>query len=102
MRKRLRKKKRIGEFQELGFEVCTTLRTGLSEQERDAFLDRVIAFVEARRLGYGGGDVSAFVSYLGRGSLTEQDREAFSAFLAGDTAVERHELGPLRDAWYGW
>lgn len=102
MRKRLRKKKRLGEFQELGFEVRTTLRPGLSETEIDAFLDRVIAFVESRGLGYGGGDTSAFVSYLGRGSVTEQDREAFSAFLAGDAAVERYELGPLCDAWYGW
>ena len=47
MKRRLRKKKRIGEFQELGFEVLADLRDGLSPIEFDAFLDRWISAVEA-------------------------------------------------------
>jgi uncharacterized protein YggL (DUF469 family) len=36
------------------------------------------------------------------GSATEEDRAALAAFLEGDDAVVRHEVGALRDAWYAW
>lgn len=46
--------------------------------------------------------LDGFVTRMGRGSATEDDRAALAAFLAGDDAVVRHEVGALRDAWYGW
>jgi uncharacterized protein len=108
MRRRLRKKKRMGEFRELGFEVCADLRTGLSAADFDTFLDQWIVAVEARRLGFGGGGgyeqgkFEGFVVRLGRGSATDDDRAALGDFLDGAAAVVRHEVLELRDAWYGW
>lgn len=108
MNKRLRKKKHIGEFKELGFEVLADLRGGLSPQELDAFLDRWIDAVEARQLGFGGGGggrdgkFEGFVARAGRGSATDDDRAALASFLGGNAAVVRHEVRELRDAWYGW
>ncbi len=107
MNKRLRKKKRVGEFKEFGFELRADLRPGLVGVELDAFVDRLIDVVEARKLGFGGGagrddKLDGFVTRMGHGSATEDDRAALAAFLAGDDAVVRHEIGALRDAWYGW
>lgn len=106
MRRRLRKKKHVGEFQELGLEVCANLRPELSEADIEAFVDRWIDAVEARKLAFGGGGgrngkLEGFVARAGRGSATEDDRRALAAFLEGDDTIVGHEIGPLRDAWYG-
>lgn len=107
MKRRIRKKKRIGEFRELGFEVLADLRDGLSPNEFDAFLDRWISVVESRQLAFGGGGghdgkFEGFVARAGRGTASEEDRAMLAAFLEGDAAVNRHEVRELRDAWYGW
>ena len=106
MNKRLRKKKRVGEFKEFGFELRADLRPGLVGVELDAFVDRLIGVVEARTLGFGGcagrdDKLDGFVTHIGRESATEDDRAVLAAFLAGDDAVVRREIGALRDAWYG-
>ncbi len=104
MKRRLRKKKRLGEFQELGFDVTATLRDGLSDAELGAFLDRWIDAIEQRRLAFGGGGgagkVSGFITRAGRGSATDDDRVAVAAVLQADATVVRYEVGELRDAWY--
>jgi hypothetical protein len=107
VKRRLRKKKRLGEFKELGFEVRGDLRPGLVSADLDAFVDRLIDVIEARQLAFGGGagrddKLDGFVTRMGRGSATEDDRAALAAFLEGDAAIVRHEVGELRDAWYGW
>ena len=107
MKKRLRKKKHLGEFKELGFEVRGDLRPGLSGNDLEAFVDRLIDIVEARSLAFGGGagrddKLDGFVTRAGRGSATEEDRAALAAFLAADKEIARHEVGALRDAWHGW
>jgi uncharacterized protein YggL (DUF469 family) len=55
VKKRLRKKKHLGEFKELGFEVRSDRRPGLSGNDLEAFVDRLIDIVEARSLAFGGG-----------------------------------------------
>jgi len=107
MKKRLRKKKRIGEFKEFGFEVRGDLRPGASGDDIEAFVDRLIDVVEARSLAFGGGagrndKLDGFITRAGRGSATVEDRAALAAFLDGDAEVARHEVGALRDAWHGW
>lgn len=107
MNKRLRKKKRAFEFKELGFELLGDLRPALAGAELDAFVDRLIDVVEKRKLAFGGGagrddKFDGFLTRMGRGSATEDDRAALTAFLEGDAAVVRHEVGELCDAWYGW
>jgi uncharacterized protein YggL (DUF469 family) len=104
MRRRLRKKLRVGDFKELGFEIHATLSPDLDHGGYDAFLDRLIDAVEAHRLAFGGygrrGAFEGFVTQLGRGSTTEADREALATFLASDPAVVGHKVGPLVDAWH--
>jgi len=104
MRRRLRKKKRLGEFQELGFEVNAELAADTGDKGSWAFFGRLIDAAEARQLGFGGGGSGThftwFVVRLGRGSADEADREALAGFLRGDAAVVHHDVGPLVDAWY--
>jgi len=105
MKRRLRKKKRLGEFREFGFEVDAELRKSLAQDEFNAFLDRLIDFIEVHELGFAGGPVDGhfrgFVSRFGRGSPSEDDRAALAAFLAADAAIASHEVHALRDAWHG-
>jgi hypothetical protein len=55
MNKRLRKKKCVGEFKEFGFELFADLRSGISDDDIEAFVDRLIVVVEVRKLAFGGG-----------------------------------------------
>ncbi len=55
MKKRLRKKKRVGEFRELGFELFVVLDDKKPPEELDALIDAWIEAVEARGLDVGGG-----------------------------------------------
>ena len=103
MRRRLRKKKHVGEFRELGFEVRATLREALTPVEHEAFLDEWIDVVEARNLAFGGGGgyskFEGFVTNAAPASTTDEDRRALAAFLAGHHAVNAREVGTLVDAW---
>ena len=103
MRRRIRKKKHLGEFKQLGFEMEGDLRPELPRPEEDAFIERVLQWIEARDLAFGGsigsGAFGGFVS-RDRVSATEDDRAALTRFLESDPAVRRHEVGALRDVWY--
>jgi uncharacterized protein YggL (DUF469 family) len=103
MRRRLRKKGRSGEFMELGFLVRAELVSPLDDPGFNSFLDRWIDAVETRGLAFGGGGrreaFEGFVTGVGRASATDADREAMAAFCANDSAVLRHDVGPLIDAW---
>ena len=104
MKKRLRKKKRLGEFAQLGFHIGGTLRAPLNDTDLDAFHHRLLALVEARGLSFGGGSSEThfrgFLAYAGRQSATEDDRAALTAFLKGDAALSASEVGELVDAWH--
>jgi uncharacterized protein YggL (DUF469 family) len=98
MRRRLRKKKRIDEFTEFGFEIRAELIPDLSDSSFDAFVDRLIEFVEGRQLAFGGGGSRAFegfVTHPGRASASDEDRFALSGFLNDDSTVVRYQIGPL-------
>lgn len=55
MNKRLRKKKRVGEFKEFGFKLFADLRSCISDDDIEAFVDRLIVFVQTGKLAFGGG-----------------------------------------------
>ncbi len=105
MKRRLRKKKRLGEFQELGFEVTFQPLRTLPESERE---ERIWEFlgkaIEANELMAGGGlndPVSLFVtSAKRRGTASEQQRSAVREWLAAQSWIESVEVGPLVDACY--
>lgn len=106
MKRRLRKKLRKGEFQELGFEVGYACSEGLTDDACDAVFDRfILEAIEGNDLAFGGGGprrVDGFVTVWGRGSVTEAQREAVERWLAASPEVKRFEIGPPVDAWYGW
>lgn len=106
-KRRLRKKLRVGEFQELGFEVEIRFAPG-DEPAFDDALDAWIEFVESRSWLFGGGGtvdlgkLGGFVVKDGRGTLTEADRAAAEAWLKEAAWVEGFQVGSLKDAWHGW
>ena len=107
MNKRLRKKKRKGEFAEFGFPIAWRWARKPSNDDLDVFWDNIIAFAESRGLGIGGGSnmnretSSAFVTKLGRGSATEADRTEFIGWMTDDPIVGKFIVGEMVDAWYG-
>lgn len=108
MRRRLRKKRRVGEFQEIGFNVTYTPRTGLNNSDGDKLLDAFIEHaIEANNLAAGGGGfptmpMTFFVTSANRrGSATEADQKAVATWLESCTDIASFEVGALRDAWYG-
>lgn len=104
MKKRLRKKRHLGEFQEFGFEVQWRCETAMSEAECEQFWTEWITFVEARGLTFGGGNDmekgSGFVCRAGRGSATEQNRADVSDWFRAWANGVQVQIGPLEDAWY--
>jgi uncharacterized protein len=100
--RRLRKKLRLGEFQELGFSVDVTFERQLTSDESDAFIDALLSeLIEPRRLACGGGTNGGFVVHERRGSVTEADRVAVVAWLRARKDVEKVNAGALVDVWYG-
>lgn len=98
---RLRKKMRVDEFQEMGFEYQLTLKDGVSEAQEEALMDRFVLELLAPRNLAGAGWVSeGFISPWVRGSATEDDRTATQAWLAAQPEVASADVGPLQDAWY--
>ena len=102
MRKRLRKKKHLGEFQEFGVELAATLHVGV---DVFTFLDDFLCdAVEANQLQFGGGgshaELNGFIE-LGRREVRDSNLAAVTAWLAADPRVSSFNLGTPVDAWYG-
>lgn len=104
MKKRLRKKLRLREFRQFGFEVSFRLPDDLDEAGVDGFEDTFIAdAIEARGLICGGGcgrvwDV--FVTHAGRASAADEDRTKLAEWLGRHALVSSIHIGPLVDAWH--
>ena len=106
---RQRKKLRVGEFQELVFEVRVQFHQSMGDAAYDAFLDGFIDLIESRQLAVGGmgGQVplletDGVVSAWGRGSPTEEDRAAIVEWLRQRRDVASADAGEFVDGWYGW
>ena len=107
MKKRLRKKKHEGEFQEFGFEVSFGLLADLAFEERNAVLDAFITeAIEANGLQFGGGGTTTWEGFIAldkpRGSATEDHRSVVTAWLEKNPKIVNVQVGELRDAWHGW
>ncbi|NRA62766.1 MAG: YggL family protein [Psychrobium sp.] len=101
---RLRKKLRVDEFQELGFEVCWKFPAGSDDAQIDAIVDSLISdVIEPNVLGFaGGGDLEweGLVCTQKLGKCTDEHREAVKAFLESKK-LEKIEVTPLFDLWWG-
>lgn len=99
--RRLRKKLRIGEFQELGFEVEVKLKNSLTSEAEFALVEAfLVEIIEPRLLIFGGGVKAGFIAFCKRGSASEKDREAIRNWLLSRPEVETVFIGPLVDAWH--
>lgn len=103
MRKRIRKKKHLGEFQEFGFTLTFTTQD-LTSAQQDAFWDRwLLDAVEANGLAFGGGQRqsswSGFITMARRGSVTEGHRATIEEWLSNEAMVTEHNVSALVDAW---
>lgn len=103
MNKRQRKKHRLGEFQELGFELRFCLPTDWSDAQEFAFWDSAIAEIERLELSVGGGAGACWEVYvtalLARGTVTPAQRQALVDWLATQPVTGVY-AGPLEDAWH--
>ena len=108
MNKRLRKKKHLKEFQELGFEF--SCRSLYDEKESNIFFDALYDLIDSRGLEMGGGGhlvtpeceewyFGGFITRY-RGSVTEEDRLAVLDFLQKQAKLHDVKIEALRDAWY--
>ncbi|WP_460576767.1 50S ribosome-binding protein YggL [Hymenobacter coalescens] len=97
MKKRLRKKLRLKEFQELGFHASFDLAPA---QDDLTFFDQLIPFVESIGLFIGGG-INNFYAVAGhRQSATPEQQQALREWLTQHPQVSNIDIGPLNDAWH--
>lgn len=101
MRRRLRKKRRVGEFQELGIELSLTLRSGI---DFDAFLDDFLtSAIEVHGLRFGGSGSSTHLSgvvELGRRDVASTHRDVLEGWLAADRRIDAYTVSQFVDLWH--
>lgn len=106
MNKRLRKKKRIGEFQQLGFAVGFRFSGDLDTESRNALTDRFIEeAIENNNLQFGGGgfdpEWNGIVEAEGaRGSTTNEHRELVKQWFIQEPDIFEYYVSNFIDAWY--
>ncbi len=99
--RRLRKKLHVGEFRDEGFAVHFKFQADLAnEAQLAALMTFITEAIESRGLLFGGGE-NGFVTKAGRGSTTDDDRNAVDAWLRSCTSVVDVRVGQNEDAWYG-
>ena len=99
--RRLRKKMRVGEFQELGFEYELKLKQPLTPEQEEALMDRLLnELILPRNLAASGWVSEGFVMAYLRGSAPEDDHQATQAWLAAQPEVAEATVSALKDAWY--
>jgi len=106
MRKRLRKKKRLGDFAEYGFVITLKPESQSTDSERETLLDRFIdEAIERNDLSCGGGGgetMEFFVTANGhRASVTHAQRDAVELWLSAAGGIASFSVGPPVDAWHG-
>ncbi len=107
LNRRQRKKLRVGEFQELGFWVELKFKSPLDGAALDAFCEAVYPALAAHGLQIGGlggwlplAETDGFVGTLGRGSVSDAQRDAAAAWLKAYPAVAQVRVSAWVDAWY--
>jgi uncharacterized protein YggL (DUF469 family) len=107
MNRRLRKKKHLREYRQLGFSLACDFHPGLSDEGLDAFVD---AFLEEavvpRDLLFGGsGNVAEWngtIAAEGRyESVSEENRAGVEAWLKARKEISAARVSPLWDLWHG-
>ncbi|MCE9685245.1 MULTISPECIES: 50S ribosome-binding protein YggL [Shewanella] len=102
--RRLRKKLRVDEFQELGFDISWTFDDSVSETDIDALVDQFIdEVIENRKLGFHGGGHKEWEGIIATqtiGKCTADDIAAVKGFW-DKQKVSQVEVSELYDIWWG-
>ncbi len=112
MNRRMRKKRHVGEYQELGFYVRFRVKPAAKDPDFMRFWEEfILDAVEANLLGYGGGSGESWDGFVDRmdnrsrgkrcGSVTPEQHSALTAWLTAHPRVYDLYVGPLIDGWYG-
>ena len=100
MKKRLRKKLRLGEFYEFGFDFSFHFANKMSIPDHDQFVYDLIDLIEANGLQFGGGFTlergGGFVTRDTRGSAAQEHRQVVARWLEEHPHVAKHSIGELR------
>ena len=104
LKRRLRKKNHLGEFQEFGFEVLIKFNSNLDEKEFTRFLDEFIEEIEKQKLLLGGSgnedDWEGFITSAKKfASPTADQKEFIKKWLESRSYIETVELSDFKDAW---
>jgi uncharacterized protein YggL (DUF469 family) len=105
MKKRLRKKKHLKEFRQLGFGLDFQTRPHLSWEASMEVVSRAIAFIDQGGRECSGGsclanEFSLAVCRRGSTSATEEDRTSVEQWLRTQPEIVACTVGPLVDVWY--
>lgn len=103
-KRRLRKKLRVDEFQELGFDLSWSFPEGTTEAAIDAVLDGLIAeVIDPNKLAFaadGNLQWDGMVCTETLGKCTEAQRTEVEAWLTAKGVLDL-KVSPLFDIWYG-
>ncbi|MBB1269255.1 YggL family protein [Shewanella sp. SR44-3] len=101
---RLRKKLRVDEFQEFGFDINWVFEDSVSEADIDNLVDQFInEVIEPRKLGFHGGghkEWEGIIATQDIGKCTEEDIAVVKAFWQAKP-VKDLEISALYDIWWG-
>lgn len=101
--RRIRKKLRVDEFQEFGFDVAWQLKDGITGEELDAFIDKFFEeVIQPCGLSFGGeGDTlwHGLICTHAIGSCTEEHRAAVEKWLTAHGASSV-AVSELYDVWW--
>lgn len=100
---RLRKKLRVDEFKELGFDVAWRLKDDITSDELDSFIDKFFSeVIQTNGLGFGGeGDTlwHGLICTQKLGTCTDEQRSAVESWLT-DNGATQVVVSPLYDVWW--
>lgn len=105
---RLRKKLRVGEFTELGFNLKFSLKSELDEAAQHTFFDAFLGeSLEQAGLAFFGfddnaGNIEGFVTSSKRGSVSEAQRSGFESWLKARSEVAKIDVSELKDSNKAW
>lgn len=107
MKKRLRKKYRVGEFRELCFEFTFDYKGDVESPECEAFLRQFVdECIDANGLETNGlltEQGCSLVAYAADPTqTTEAQRQAVKSWLEAREEIEIKSFGELVDAWYNF
>ncbi len=97
MKKRLRKKKHKGEFQEFGFKINLNVKPNSSSMETNLLFDELIELIEQENLLFGGSLLEGFIT-AEKGSVSDLNKKVIEHWIKSKSSIISFIL-EKKDAW---